>query len=390
MNNGYDIIIVGAGSFGMNAGYFTAKSGLRVLLIDAHNPPHEQGSHHGGTRIYRSAYTMGPAYAELALRAGELWSELAEEAKEWASSHYSGMTDADAEIFKKTGVVSIGDTNSSFLQSKQDSCMEFGIPYERLKPKELMDRWPGFCIPEYTEGLYEPQAGVLFSENIIRVYRKLAERCGADFRTNERVESIVSGSAQQMVRTSAGTYYADRVLVCGGAFSAALLPELKQLVRPVRKAIGWFEAPTSLYGSEVFPAFIVNKGGTEEYYGFPDLDGRGVKVGRHDGGETVLPGAELHPFGIHPEDEEDLQSFLNLYLPKVGSLSKGGTCLYENAPGEHFLIGELPERPGIWFAGGGSGHGFKFSSSIGEALSQLLAVGRSYCDLSSFAFQRSL
>jgi monomeric sarcosine oxidase len=372
----------------MSAGYFNAKQGMRVLLIDAHNPPHEQGSHHGHTRIYRSAYTMRPAYAALALRAGELWSELAEEVKEFAnapSNPYGGI--ANAEIFRQTGVVSIGEANSRFLHSKQDSCIEFDIPYERLKHDELMRVWSGFCVPEHMEGLYEPQAGVLFSENIIRAYRKLAERCGADFRTGERVESIVSGATHHTVRTAAGTYYADRVLVCGGAFSAGLLPELKQLVRPVRKAIGWFAAPASLYGSGAFPAFIVNNGGSEEYFGFPDIDGEGVKVGRHDGGETAVPGASLPPFGTKPEDEGDLKSFLNLYLPKVDGLTKGGACLYENAPGEHFLIGELPERPGIWFAGGGSGHGFKFSSSIGEALSELLATGRSSCDLSSFEFQ---
>lgn len=140
-------------------------------------------------------------------------------------------------------------------------------------------------------------AGSLFSENIIRAYRKLAERCGAVFRRGERVESIVSGLTHHTVRTVAGTYYADRVLVCGGAFSAALLPELKHLVRPARKAIGWFAAPASLYGSGVFPAFIVNKGG--------------------------------------------------------------------------------------------SGHGFKFSNSIGEALSELLVTDRSSCNLSSFEFQPS-
>ncbi len=34
----FDVIIIGAGSMGMAAGYFLAKSGKSTLLLDAHTP----------------------------------------------------------------------------------------------------------------------------------------------------------------------------------------------------------------------------------------------------------------------------------------------------------------------------------------------------------------
>lgn len=36
----YDVIVIGAGSMGMAAGYFLSKSGKSTLLIDSFNPPH--------------------------------------------------------------------------------------------------------------------------------------------------------------------------------------------------------------------------------------------------------------------------------------------------------------------------------------------------------------
>lgn len=55
MTNKYDVIVVGAGSMGMAAGYYLAKQGKKTLLIDAFDPPQENGSHSGDTRLIRHA-----------------------------------------------------------------------------------------------------------------------------------------------------------------------------------------------------------------------------------------------------------------------------------------------------------------------------------------------
>src|SRR5699024_8011793 len=94
----YDVIVVGAGSMGMAAGYFLAKKGVRTLLIDAFDPPHANGSHHGDTRITRHAYSQGNQYISMSLRAQELWEKLEKE-----SGH---------SIFKKTGVLRIEEAPS--------------------------------------------------------------------------------------------------------------------------------------------------------------------------------------------------------------------------------------------------------------------------------------
>lgn len=71
----YDVIIVGAGSMGMAAGYYLAKEGKSSYARCLYSP-HEEGSHHGDTRIIRFAYGEGASYVPFVKRAGELWHEL--------------------------------------------------------------------------------------------------------------------------------------------------------------------------------------------------------------------------------------------------------------------------------------------------------------------------
>ena len=82
----YDVIIVGAGSMGMAAGYYLTLEGKSVLLLDSFNPPHDRGAHHGDTRIIRHAYGEGTSYVPLALRAQKLWFDLSESREENSST----------------------------------------------------------------------------------------------------------------------------------------------------------------------------------------------------------------------------------------------------------------------------------------------------------------
>ena len=39
MSNDYDVIVIGAGNGGLAAAAFTAKNGLKTLIVDKHNIP---------------------------------------------------------------------------------------------------------------------------------------------------------------------------------------------------------------------------------------------------------------------------------------------------------------------------------------------------------------
>ena len=86
--------------------------------------------------------------------------------------------------------------------------------------------------------------------------------------------------------------------------------------------------------------------------------------------------------------QEDLDAFLAAYMPKVGRIKYGKTCMYTMTPDSSFIIDMHPKHPNIAIAAGFSGHGFKFASAVGEALKDLATSGKTKLDLSAFSIAR--
>ncbi|VTM15323.1 N-methyl-L-tryptophan oxidase [Raoultella terrigena] len=134
----YDLIIIGSGSTGAAAGYYARRAGLNVLMIDAHQPPHQEGSHHGNTRLIRHAYGEGERYVPLVLRAQQLWDELA--------------TLSGEAVFERTGVINLGPAESAFLTNVMNSAREFELNVEEMDAQAIMARWPEIRVPEGYRG----------------------------------------------------------------------------------------------------------------------------------------------------------------------------------------------------------------------------------------------
>lgn len=368
----YDVIIVGAGSMGMASGYYLAKEGKKVLMLDAFTPPHEEGSHHGDTRIIRFAYGEGASYVPFVKRAGELWHELESLVNE--------------SLFLQTGVVNIGEPTCAFIRNVKASAALYDLALEHYSAAEAMNKWPGLFLPANLVACFEPTAGVLLVEACIRAYKKLALEAGASLQTNEKVLAIQAGDIVQ-VQTVHNSYKAKHLIVTAGAWATELLQtvDVSIPVTPTRKTFAWFEADEQLYRDEVFPAYCFEFADST-YYGFPSIDGAGLKLGRHDGGDVVNPNDPLRPFDA--SDTVDLQNFIDQFMPQHGTLKYGKTCKYSMTPDEDFIIDFLPEHQNIVIAAGFSGHGFKFSSAVGEALAELIVEGKSKQDLSTFKLSR--
>lgn len=62
--------------------------------------------------------------------------------------------------------------------------------------------------------------------------------------------------------------------------------------------------------------------------------------------------------------------------------------MYTNSVDNHFIIDTHPNHKEIIIACGFSGHGFKFASSLGEALGELALSGETTYDLSILFLER--
>jgi len=371
----YDVIIIGAGSMGMAAGYYLSKSGKKTLLLDSFHPPHNKGSHHGETRIIRYAYAEGEEYVPFILKAQELWNKL--------------ERDTGKSLFIPTGVLSVGNRESNFIQNTISSSTTYSLPLEVMDPAEVQNRWSGITMLNDSVGCFEPTSGVLKCEESIKAYQMLAEMNGATILSNSRVKEIHIQEEKVTIKTSDKTFYSDSLVVAAGAWSGHLLSmlDLNLPLTPVRKTFAWFDANEKIYNTNDFPAFAFETS-RGLYYGFPSVDGAGLKVGRHDGGERINPDEGMKQFGEIVEDEEDLIQFLNQYLPEIGRLKDGKTCMYTLTPDEKFVIDVHPKYSNVAIAAGFSGHGFKFSSAVGQALSNLIVSGKNEIDISQFSIDR--
>ncbi|WP_456269679.1 N-methyl-L-tryptophan oxidase [Kushneria sp. AK178] len=372
-----DYLIIGAGSMGLaTADWLARHVDASVQLLDAFRPPHDQGAHHGETRLLRQAYGEGSSYVPLARRALALWKQLEEE---------SGET-----LFLPTGVVNVGPPGAPFIDQVEASARQHGLALDSLPGDQASKRWPGWALDHTMHGGFEPEAGVLFVERIIACWRDRVERSpNVSLATGAEVIRLEAGEAGGWGASCADgrVFTARRVLLASGQHLAPLMAELGvdlPLTR-VRKTFAWYECDAR-YDTDHFPGFSLTTPWGAVYYGFPDIDGAGFKMGRHDSGQPLPPGETMAAFGEHEGDVRELQQVVDRYFPGVGALRFGAVCHYIRTPDEHFLIDE--PLPGLIVAGGFSGHGFKFASALGEALGIWLAEQRRLPELVLFALAR--
>ena len=375
MGNLYDVVIIGGGSMGIATAYYLAKAEQKVLVVDQFTVPNIYGSHHGETRILRLGYGNGGTYVPLVKESLSLWKELEEE---------TGRT-----LYNQTGAISVGYPGSNFVKETIDSSIKYNLEYEKLDAKSLMERWPGITVPDDYVACYDPNSGFLYSEECILAYKELCEKLGVTILENQPVLDLQITDKEVTVLTADTTFVARKAVVTAGAWIPKLLPDLELEIKPLRKTFGWFEtSEENLYGSQ-FPCYVFDTHDVGHYYGFPDFNGKGLKIGRMDLGEVVDPDELNRDFDSTPKEEADLRSFLSRYMPQAnGHLNAGKVCLFSMTPDEDFIIDFHPQHENVLIAGGFSGHGFKFASAIGKTLCELAVQGVSNQDISFLSLNR--
>jgi sarcosine oxidase len=366
-----DLIVVGLGAMGAATLHKLALGGARVLGIDSFSPPHEWGSSHGETRITRQAIGEGEDYVPLALRAQALWREI-----EAASGEL---------LFEQRGLIIIGRLDlpavhahkPDFLRQTLDAAKRHGILHEVITPTECRKRHPNLVVAESETVYWELGAGLLFPERCIAAQITLARRYGASVRLDDPVLSIEQAGRGVRVTTASDVHEAGQVVVAAGAWIPRLLGEpYRRRLRAYRQTLHWFAPePAAAAQATRWPVFIWMHGASPHdwFYGFPRLAGEaGVKVAAEEF-QTALQGPDDVDRDVTLDEadavwgrhiEGRLQGLTRRRL-------RSRACLYTMAPGGRFLIGRDPDRDRVIVVSACSGHGFKHSPAIGEAVARL-------------------
>jgi len=367
--------------------YQLAKAGVKAVGIDRFAPPHDQGSSHGDTRITRLAVGEGAAYVPLVRRSHQIWREL--------------EAQSGAALFEQCGVLVMSSSATTaslhgaadFVAQTIELARTYGIAHEILTSSQIRVRFPQFGpIRDGAVGYFEPEGGFVRPEHCIAAQLAAAQALGATLITGMTVSALESAGGVVRIKAGNRTLIADKVIVCAGMWSANLLGEpFSTLLKVCRQKLFWFKLAEPVIFPEMSPSFILVHGPREadSCYGFPPVPGEGsmkiatehyVPLQSIDALDRTVSAAEVH----------------EMYRTQVAGniagvtqeLVKARVCTYTVTPDHGFIIDDHPTLSNVTVVSACSGHGFKHSAAIGEAVAQRCLNGTSQIDLSAFSLNR--
>jgi sarcosine oxidase len=367
----FDVAVIGLGAMGAATLYQLARRGVRAIGVDRFTPPHSFGSSHGETRITRQAIGEGAAYVPLVLRSHAIWDEL-----EAATG---------TRLIERCGFLAIAAPEAraemhgtpGFVAATIATAQQFGIVHEVPGATETARRFPQFALRGDETCYYEPGGGYVIPESCIAAQLHEARRLSAALQLDTSVHAIVPDGAGVRIETSAGNFHAARAVVAAGAWvgdfaGAALRPRFQVY----RQLLHWLPVTApERFAPGAAPVFIWSYGADAEdqLYGFPPLPGAALlKCATEYYRATVDPDSDWRSIGAGESaafHARHVEGRIN-GVTATGALSQA--CIYTVTPDSRFVIDDLADTP-VTLVSACSGHGFKHSAAIGEAVARQLS-----------------
>lgn len=375
----FDVIVIGLGGMGSAAAHHLARRGKRVLGLEQFTSPHDKGSSHGRSRVIRQAYYEDPVYVPLLLRAYELWRDL-----ERSSSK---------QLLTITGGLMLGTERSAVVSGSLKSARQHSLSHELLDANEIRKRFPQFHPEPNTVAVFERNAGFVRPEEAVRAHLDQAARHGATLNFEEEVLDWDADDKSVRVKTRRDNYEAGQMVVCAGAWTTRLLADLSLPLEVERQVQFWFEPKQGIeaFAPDRFPIWIWQTSDGTQPYGLPACDGPdgGVKVALHHGGNNTKCTPKTIDREITNEEVAEVRQHIAARIPGLnGRRLRAVTCMYTNAPDQHFIIGRHLKLPSVLVISACSGHGFKFCPVIGEIVGQIIESGHTRHPINLFGLRR--
>lgn len=357
----YDTIVIGLGAMGSATACHLAQRGQSVLGLEQFGLGHALGSSHGQTRIIRKAYFEHPDYVPLLESAYRHWHALA--------------ASVDYEIINICGLVLAGRNDDAVVAGTRRAAAAHDLPLEEVSPSDAPRRFPTVHLDPAMAVLFDPVGGYLRVENCVKAHLSLARESGAELHENEAVVSWAAASGGVEVRTDRDTYRARNLAVCAGPWSSAVLRALELPLQTHRVVTAWFQPDGGAHRLEDGAPVFAIQSPDGFFYGFPQLDERGVKIAEHYP-RTPLPDPSAIDRNVSPADVARLQGFAQGYLSGIDTGAwTANTCIYTMTPDSDFILDRHPQHDNVYIAAGFSGHGFKFASVIGAVMADFCERG---------------
>jgi glycine/D-amino acid oxidase-like deaminating enzyme len=360
---GRDVVVVGAGSFGMWTALNLVRLGASVTVVDAYGAGNSRQTSGGETRGVRSSYGDRPH--------GLLWARWAAEAiRKWHEWDAFGQDTLLPRVFFNTGDLILREEVNPYVEDTRYNWDSVGTSYEVLTPHEVAYRWPWIKFDGLGVALYEPDAGVVRARRAIESVAKVFEEEGGSIRIGRAALGSGSNSQLHNIHLEPGdSLYGSTFIFACGPWFPKVFPAL--MGKRLQTSIGhtfYFAVPPGdfrfMYPS--MPSY-----GVPGCTGWPALppDHRGFRV-RTGGRPSADP--DCSDRWIDTEYHERPRQILERHFPALvaASINETRACHYERSIDRNFIVDRHPEYENVWLAGGGSSEGFKFGPVLGEYIAR--------------------
>jgi glycine/D-amino acid oxidase-like deaminating enzyme len=348
------VAVVGAGVFGAWTAHHLQQAGHRVTLIDAWGPAHSRASSGGESRLTRAAYGKDAIYTRMAMDSLPQWKAL---------SAVSGLP-----IFVDCGILFFFPTEEPYVHDSIEAHRKLGLPTDVLTNAEMMHRFPMIDFNGITIGLYEPGFGALMARRSVLTLVDRFVKAGGTYIKGFVEPPRTAGELHEINLSSRERIQADCFVFAAGPWLPKLFPDvIGGKIEATRQEVFYFAAPAGdrRFLPGTMPGWADFNGG-DIFYGFPDLETRGVKFAHDQHGVEVDPDTQSR----RPTDSAlaEIVAFRDRRFPtlKEAPLIGAEVCQYENSSNGDFLIDLHPQSPNVLLVGGGSGHGFKHGPEVGR------------------------
>jgi glycine/D-amino acid oxidase-like deaminating enzyme len=269
----------------------------------------------------------------------------------------------------------LANENDARLKQTIATLQRCEVPMERLDRPSIEKRYPQIGLEDVAAAVLETESGVLLARRAVAAVVEDAVKNGVECRLAHIAEPRGARKLEFITTASGETIFAHTFIFACGAWLGKVFSEiLGKRIFPSRQEVFFFGVPPgdSRFAPPALPTWLFQG---DLFYGMPDIERRGLKIAVDQHGERVDPDTQSRI--VSPEATRAVREYAARRFPALrdAPIVETRVCQYENTSSGDFLIDQHPEMENVWFAGGGSGHGFKHGPAVGEYVAGQLLDG---------------